>query len=39
MEPRTDYGHEDEGNDPDREAATAPPVGAEHLADEGPDAD
>jgi hypothetical protein len=28
----------DERNDLDRDAATAPPVGAEHLADEGPDA-
>jgi hypothetical protein len=28
----------DERNDLDREAATDPPVGAEHLADEDPDA-
>ena len=28
----------DERNDLDRDAATAPPVGAEHLADEDPDA-
>jgi hypothetical protein len=28
----------DERNDLERDAATAPPAGAEHLADEGPDA-
>ena len=28
----------DERNDLDRDAATDPPVGAEHLTDEGPDA-